>query len=439
MSRRKFGKNDILINTLKSHPRSEFYIYSSSIYYNNRGVQQGQFSGDVRMTPTGFINLYEYNIDKGISGAGTSAEKNNQYIEPFISKDSSRISLSMTTASLTFSEWGTKFDYGDKITGSYPQFASIKREFITTPSASSDAKCDERSIKCSHNYSYMSLRPLLDYYGTLSEHYKVTSSFGNKDTQELNLIHIPSIFYGDKIKPGTVSLRWYLSGTLIAEIADTKQNGELIQTGNGVASSNLSGTVQGVVLYNEGFLLLTGSEIILSYPISLRPPSDTARGSAFRSPRWKLWGAGARDGITQKSFEDDTAGAGHRVAKGVTFRSASFGLSFQGESKTETMTLYARAPRGQVNYSNNPSFIELDQTLINFTSSHIYEENKNRLIKNIVTSSFAEHEENFRRQVYISKIGVYDEQKNLIGIATLADPILKDEDQDYVFKLKLDM
>ena len=84
MSRRKFGKNDILINTLKSHPRSEFYIYSSSIYYNNRGVQQGQFSGDARMTPTGFINLYEYNIDKGISGAGTSAEKNNQYIVNYI-------------------------------------------------------------------------------------------------------------------------------------------------------------------------------------------------------------------------------------------------------------------------------------------------------------------------------------------------------------------
>ena len=107
----------------------------------------------------------------------------------------------MTTASLTFSEWGGTFEYGDRITGSYPQYATIRREFITTPSASSDSKCDERSIKCSHNYSYMSLRPLLDHYGTLSEHFKISSSYGNKDSQELNLIHIPSIFYGNKIKP----------------------------------------------------------------------------------------------------------------------------------------------------------------------------------------------------------------------------------------------
>lgn len=441
MSYRKFGKNDVLINTIKANPRSEFYIYSSSVYYNNRATQQGQFSGDARMVDTGYLNLYEYNIDKGILGEGTPAEKNNQYIEPYISKDSSRISLSMTTASLTFTEWGTTFDYGDRITGSYPQYATIRREFITTPSASS-AKCAEGRLDCGHNYSYMSLRPLLDHYGTLSEHFKVSSSYGNKDAQELNLIHIPSIFYGNKIKPGTVSLRWYVTGTLVAEIADLRQNGELISTNNGTATgsaygpgksnlgidlSNRSGSVQGVVLYDEGFIILTGSvPITQNYALNLRSGTSTRKW-----PRWIYWGAGARDGITEASFDGGS--------KAYTFKSASFGLSFQGETATETMTLFARAHRGEVNYSNNPTFIKYNQQLINFTSSHVYEENKERLLKNIVTSSFGDYEEKFRRQVYISKIGVYDEQKNLIGIATLADPVLKDENQDYVFKLKMDI
>ena len=447
MSYRKFGKNDVLINTIKANPRNEFYIYSSSVFYNNRARQQGVYSGDARVVGTGYLNLYEYNIDKGASGivygpsdvaaaGGFTGPGTNLYINPYITKDSSRISLTMTTASLTFSEWGGLF-YGDRLTGSYPQYATIRREFITTPSASSDSKCDERSIDCSHNYSYMSLRPLLDYYGTLSPHYKISSSYGNKDTQELNLIHVPAIFYGNKIKPGTVSLRWYVTGTLIAELADLKQNGELIQTGNGDKSSALSGTVQGVVMYDEGFLLLTGSEDITNaYSFSLRPPSDTARSGEKQTPSWKLWGVGARDGITQDSFETDTT-APHET--GATFRSASFGLSFQGESTTETITLYARAPRGQVNYSNNPTFIKHNQKLLSVTSSHVYEENKERLLKNIVTSSFGDYEEKFRRQVYISKIGVYDEQKNLIGIATLADPVLKDENQDFVFKLKMDI
>ena len=103
------------------------------------------------------------------------------------------------------------------------------------------------------------------------------------------------------------------------------------------------------------------------------------------------------------------------------------------------MTMYAHAPRGEVNYSNNPTFIEYDQRQINFTSSHVYEENKNRLIKNTVSSSFKVYDEKFKRQVYINKVGVYDKQKNLIGIATLAEPILKEEAEQLTFKIKLDI
>jgi hypothetical protein len=222
---------------------------------------------------------------------------------------------------------------------------------------------------------------------------------------------------------------------LISEVADLKQNGELIETGRGLHSvigtngDVKSGSVEGVVLYNEGFLLLTGSRVITTRTSIKGLVSTTNAG---RYPRWKLWGAGARDGIVGA-----VDGAGDD--KGLSFRSASFGLKFEGETTTETMTLYARAHRGEVNFSNNPTFIKYNQKVMEFTSSHVYEENKERLLKNIVTSSFANHNEKFRRQVYISKIGVYDEQKNLIGIATLADPVLKDENEDYVFKLKLDM
>ena len=421
MSYRKFGKNDILINTLKANPRSEFYIYSSSIYYNNRGAQEGQFATNVRMTDTGFVNLYEYNIDK-LSGS-------NNYIYPYLTKDSTRVSLHMTSSAVTSEEYAQSFAFGDRITGSYPQYASIRREFVTTPSASDSGgadDCGKSTTDCAHNYTYMSLRTMLDHYGALSEHYKVSSSYGIKDNQELNIIHVPSIFYGNKIKPGTVSLRWYVTGSLIAEVTDLKQNGELIQTSNGIHSAGLSGSVQGVVLYNEGFVILTGS-----VPITTANPMTLVSGSAtLHDPQWKYWGAGARDGIKHHGFGGQSA---------YTFRSASFGMNFQGETTTETMTLYARANRGEVNFSNNPTSIKYNQELLELTSSHVYQENKERLLKNIVTSSYGDYEENFRRQVYVSKIAVYDEQKNLIGIATLADPVLKDENEDYVFKLKLDL
>jgi hypothetical protein len=41
--------------------------------------------------------------------------------------------------------------------------------------------------------------------------------------------------------------------------------------------------------------------------------------------------------------------------------------------------------------------------------------------------------------VYISKVAVYDAAKNLIGVATLSSPVLKEEEQDYTFKIKLDL
>ena len=95
---------------------------------------------------------------------------------------------------------------------------------------------------------YYAIRNKLDLYRTRSEHYAISSSyimsgailgesFGwNKDLQEINAIMIPSIFFGTEIKPGSLSLKMYMTGTLIAELQDTKQNGELIQVSGGFRS-----------------------------------------------------------------------------------------------------------------------------------------------------------------------------------------------------------
>jgi hypothetical protein len=101
--------------------------------------------------------------------------------------------------------------------------------------------------------------------------------------------------------------------------------------------------------------------------------------------------------------------------------------------------MFAHAKRGQVNYSNNPTYINHGTALISQTSSQLYEENSTRKIKNIVSSSFTGYSAPFKRQVFISRVAIYDKDKNLIGIASLADPVLKEEGQDFTFKIKLDI
>ena len=110
-----------------------------------------------------------------------------------------------------------------------------------------------------------------------------------------------------------------MTGTLIAEVADLKQNGELIQTNNGVSSSPLSGTVQGVVLYNEGFLLLTGAAPIMT----LIGPDGTSglnlrAGSGRFNPSWLYWGAGARDGGDGVAVREDVPEDLHRDVHDIT-------------------------------------------------------------------------------------------------------------------------
>ena len=54
-----------------------------------------------------------------------------------------------------------------------------------------------------------------------------------------------------------------------------------------------------------------------------------------------------------------------------------------------------------------------------------FEENKTIIIKNTISSSFSHYSASYDPQVFISQIGIYDEKKNLIAIAKLANPVRK--------------
>jgi len=302
--------------------------------------------------------------------------------------------------------------------------------------------------------SYSALKNLFTRYEYMSEHFALTSSYGIKDHQIINLISIPSIFYGSKIKPGTVSLKWYLTGTLIGELQDTKQNGELIEitTSNPYIEQYGAGNVAGVIFYNEGFIALTGSwylneadgtaadngsKVYTKSQITIRSGS----GNTPYPPMWIDWGAGANDNCNKLTTSTSGSTTPSSVAASNNFESASFGLSFKGTSDVQTLTMFAHAKKGEANFSNNPTFLVHTHSATSsfVTSSYSYVEDPDRLIFNFASSSQVDFSASFKRQVYVSKVGIFDENKNLIGIASLASPVRKEEDQDLTFKLKLDI
>jgi len=390
MSIYKFKEEEIFVNSLRLYPKYEFTMYSGTVYINNEQANSGAFSGESLNVPPGYISLYEINNDK-LSGS-------NNYIYPFITKGGSLQSF----ATVSTTQFAQSFAYGDVITGSYPMSSSLYRNYYPESAARPHMSA---------------LMNSMNYYKTLSPHYEFSGSLGNKGVQESNLISIPSIFFGSRLKKGTIDLKFYITGTLIGQLQDKNRNGELIQVAP-IGSVGFN-KCAGIVLYNEGCIALTGSWAL----------DSTTRNyindiSLKKQTKWIYWGSG----IT--GFTNDPMTGSHTS------------ISFQGESTTPTISLYAHALRGELNHSNNPTFLQSDQEL--YTSSLeqtgvLYLENERALIKNTVYSPYDNNVETFQKHTYITKVAIYDEHMNVLGIAKVAKPVKKTEDREFSFKLKLDI
>ena len=388
MTFKKFKNTDIFHNTLEMNPSYDFVVYDGNVYLNNASGDVDLYDG-VRTLgvpkPYPFVSGNEYGWEQTpITGTAY----------PWILKSSDKVSFkNMSSSSFAL------LDIGQGLTGSYPQTASISREYITSTAAVITGTANHLN----------SLQNTLNNYRTMSEYFNFDYYTGSA---AVNLISIPSIIFGSSIKKGTVEMNFYVSGTLVGKLKDSNRNGELIQT-EGVGTDR----VAGVVLYNEGFALLTGT-----WDIGAGFAGENYNGAGVVTSSWANYGAGMNDGLATSA---------------VT--ASSFGLSFEGTTKTQTVTLLAHAEKGEYNHSNNPTYKSYGQATTPLSSSMRYVEPRELTIKNVVSSSFSDTDADFHKTTYISSVAIYDEQKNLIGIAKVATPIRKDENTEYSIRMKIDI
>ena len=381
----KFDEDDLFTNTIEANPKYSIYVQSGSVYLDNVPNFDGTGIDNILNVPDGHVSLYEYNINR-----------TNSFIHPFLTKNSNRDSFKSVKKSTYNTQHG--FD-GATVSSTYKMSASVSRDYFST----------------STRVRVNALKNTLNHYSYLSPHYQFSSSYGDKATQNINLVSIPSIMFGSSISKGSVILKYYITGSLIGELSDYRRNGELVQVGP--VGSTGSGSVAGVVLYNEGFVVLTGSWNLDSKSLAY----DTTTTS-----KWTNFGYGIKNSV----------GAAPTIAN--TTLSASFLLEYSGTTQIQTMTMLANAPYGELNHSTNPTFIASSDPDQFVSGANKFVEAP-KTIKNVVYSQFADVEPEFKKVVYISKVGIYDEHKNLIGIAKVATPVRKTEDHSYTFKIKLDI
>tara|TARA_R100000406_G_scaffold62491_1_gene43613 strand:+ start:509 stop:1828 length:1320 start_codon:yes stop_codon:yes gene_type:complete len=435
----KFGPGDVFYNQLRTYPSSSFYIYSGSVFYQNKSTEPGSNVTNVNGVPVGNVSLFELNVDRaststgriiGLSSSvGTQNVIDNGTIYPFVEKGLQKVAFK----GLTRSQFINDYADGDIITGSYMMSSSITRRLYGNDAAFNSSNKDGAALRNSLNFAKR-----------LGPHYDFPSASVSSTTYRTNaanVIYIPSIFYGSEIKKGTVDLKVYVTGTLVGRARDTRYDGALIQSDALGSYASGNGDIVGVVLYKEGVIILTGSAdegatanelagIDVQYnEYDNRTNTEIDADSSDLS--WLHFGLGLPQGGSALSLEHNPNQA--------AIQSASFGLDFAGTHKIPTVTMLANANRGELNYTNNPTYIEYGQIAYNPVTSSTFFGEQALNIKNIHSASYTDPTGSLKKTTYITKIGIYDENKKLIGVASMAKPVKKTEERDLTFKLKLDI
>ena len=267
-----------------------------------------------------------------------------------------------------------------------------------------------------------------------------TAPFSNPATtdyvDEAIFVNIKRLFARDRVKPQTFAMQFYTSATLdrvsdpvngaFTNIDKTSTIGSAILTDAGqgtqfgfggqvgdVAFSTVSSNVVGNLFYDQGIMVLDAKKVLsgtqhVSGTIDAMSSGGTAViGSAAGNPRAKF----IPDFFVSASIDDVVD---HLAS--CRFSSGSLtALTFQNVTNINSTLVFCRATADEFNYSSNPTFTDTDGNII--------------VIDDPTTD---------RTFSYITTVGLYDANDNLLAVAKMSRPIEKNDEKDLTFRVRLD-
>ena len=426
----KFKKDDVFLSYLQANPKFKIHFFLNRAKINSGLDTDSQYDSNV-------ISVYEY-------------EHEGFDVTPFLEKASSK-PIHFFNDDLTKNSGWEPLTASSEYTSSYTDVtSSLLKNYIIKNSSTDEADIIDGVSSQLTLDKLGALYNIYNYYNYLSPYFdfnkyiainKGLTRKGKTYPEPINdyvsLIEVPRLYRGNKVKEGSLRLSFYYTGSLVAAAEDVYKNGVIYET-----TGNNVGEAIGTILYPEGIIFITAS-YALNNDSTIKDgylsPVTTASISTdwVDRPRWGHF-------MSYQSYI--TSSTDVNLSKYAP-ASSSYTIEFKGETLVPTYTMMAHADKNDLVWSNNPTFVEKKQIhdgktyndiYVSSTGSKHYEENELISIKNIVSSSFI-HSESFSPTTHISKIGVYDEEGDLIAVANLATPVKKTTEQDYTFKLKLDL
>lgn len=163
---------------------------------------------------------------------------------------------------------------------------------------------------------------------------------------------------------------------------------------NGLYTGNNSATPYGIVYPDAGLIVLNGTALDASASINTKR-SPAIGESSYNSLRLFNSISGAMEVSSDNSF------------KGRTLESINSTIYF------------ARVGNGEFNFSNNVSY---------------YQTGSEQYIKPLMLAT----EDKYKNITYITTVGLYNDNKDLLAVAKLSKPVGKTSDSEMIIKIKLD-
>ena len=252
---------------------------------------------------------------------------------------------------------------------------------------------------------------------------------------EAIFVNIKRLFARDRVKPQTFAMQFYTTGVVdgtttgqpnYSNIDRTSTSGSAILTDAGqgtqfgfggqvgdIAFSTLSSNVVGNLFYDQGIIVLdakkvlSGTQHVSGTIDAMSSGGTTVIGSASGNPSAKF----IPDFFVSGSIDDIVD---HLAS--CRFSSGSLtALTFQNVTNINSTLVFCRATADEFNYSSNPTFTDADGNII--------------VIDDPTTD---------RTFSYITTVGLYDANDNLLAVAKMSRPIEKNDEKDLTFRVRLD-
>ena len=232
--------------------------------------------------------------------------------------------------------------------------------------------------------------------------------FGNQSSSYFYVINVERARYKESLLPGTMTL--YISGSGGKQVLtdDSSLNSAAVFTDAGRKYNLVSGSAGTIntSVNTNGWTANSGSYGWFLPDVGLILLSGEALDGAFA--------AGGVDLQTTRSFDSASYNQG-KIIDGMNLAGASsLGFTLNSRETLSSDFVFVRARNSEFNYSENPAFISGSTGEVLF-------------------NSFIDDP-----KTYITTVGLYNDNSELLAVAKLSRPLQKDFTKELLVRVKLD-